>query len=241
MRLAGRVALVTGSTRGLGRAIALAYAHEGASVVINGFSNRETLERTAAEARELGAKVLASLADVRDRAAVDRMVGQARHELGPIDTLVNCPAPRTEHPFQELPYEEWHDMLAVVLDGSFHTSQSVIGGMLEGGRGTIINIIGIAGQTGRLHRAHIVAAKTGLVGFTKALALEFASRGITANAVSPAFIERQRPANELPVPEIPVGRQGRPDEVAALCCFLASDDARYITGQNYALNGGTYM
>jgi 3-oxoacyl-[acyl-carrier protein] reductase len=134
-------------------------------------------------------------------------------------------------------------MLSTVLDGSFNCTQAVIGGMLEVGRGTILNIIGMAGQTGRSHRAHITAAKTGLVGLTKALAYEYAPRGITVNAVSPAFISRDRsmeapPANVI---EIPMGRMGTRDEVSSLCCYLASEHARFITGQLYAINGGVYI
>ena len=252
MPLAGQVALVTGSGRNMGRAIALALADAGADVVVNSVSNREAMEQTASDIRALGRNAIACLADVRDRSAVDRMVAQARNDLGPIDILVNCPAPRTEVPFEEMSAETWKDMLSVVLDGAFNCSQAVIGGMLQEQRGTILNIIGIAGQTGRAHRAHIVAAKTGLVGFTKALAYEYASRGITSNAVSPAFIARERPARTegagaarpegaRPSLEVPVGRQGRQDEVASLCCYLASDQARFITGQVYAINGGVYM
>jgi 3-oxoacyl-[acyl-carrier protein] reductase len=256
MALAGQVALVTGSGRNMGKAIALALADAGANMVVNSVSDREAMEKTADEIRDKGVKAIAYLADVRDRAAVDRMVAQARDELGPIDILVNCPAPRTEVPFEEMSAETWRDMLSVVLDGAFNCSQAVIGDMLKQERGTILNLIGIAGQTGRAHRAHIIAAKTGLVGFTKALAYEYGSRGITANAVSPAFISRGRPARAEGAPsaegaaraeggrpplEIPVGRQGRQDEVASLCCYLASDAARYITGQVYAINGGAYM
>jgi 3-oxoacyl-[acyl-carrier protein] reductase len=252
MALAGQVALVTGSGRNMGRAIALAMAEAGADVVVNSVSNQEAMEQTAADVRATGRKAIACLADVRDRASVDRMVDQARKELGPIDILVNCPAPRTEVPFEEMSAETWKEMLSVVLDGAFNCSQAVIGDMLKQQRGTILNLIGIAGQTGRNHRAHIIAAKTGLVGFTKALAYEYASRGITANAISPAFIARERPARTegagaaraegaRPPLEVPVGRQGRQDEVASLICYLASDQARYITGQNYAINGGAYM
>jgi 3-oxoacyl-[acyl-carrier protein] reductase len=240
MKLAGQVALVTGSGRNMGRAIVLAYAQAGAHVVVNAVSDREALERTAAEARAHGVKALACLADVRDRNAVEAMVARARDELGPIDILVNCPAPRTDIPFDQMSFKDWDDMLSVVLNGSFHCSQAVIGGMVSQGHGTVLNIVGMAGQTGRPHRAHISAAKHGLVGFTKALASEYADRGITVNAVSPAFIARgNRPPGE--VPHVPVGRQGRQDEVAALCCYLASEDARYITGQVYAINGGVYL
>ena len=252
MELAGKVALVTGSSRNMGRAILLAFAKAGADVVVNGISNRDAAENTAAEAREAGARALVCVADVRDREAVDELVAKARSELGPIDILVNCPAPRTEVAFEAMSPQVWHEMLSVVLDGAFNCTQSVIGDMLEHQNGTILNIIGLAGQTGRPHRAHISAAKTGLLGFTKSLAIEYASRGITVNAISPAFISRERTgrepaaapagaeAGERPT-SIPVGRQGRQDEVATLCCYLASTEARFITGQNYAINGGVYV
>jgi 3-oxoacyl-[acyl-carrier protein] reductase len=257
MTLAGQVALVTGSSQRLGRVIALAYAREGAKVVVNGATNRAALDQTVADAQALGARAIGCLADVRDRAAVDAMVAQAGHELGPIDILVNCPAPREEFPFEDLPADVWRRTMDIVLGGSFNCTQAVIPGMLQLGQGTILNIIGIAGQTGRAQRAHIVSAKSGLVGLTKSLAVEFAARGITVNAISPAFLKgerahpRERPpaaASESPSGggggprlQIPVGRQGTREEVAALCMYLSSDQARYVTGQNYAINGGAYI
>jgi 3-oxoacyl-[acyl-carrier protein] reductase len=248
------VALVTGSGQRLGRVIALALAQAGADVVVNGVSNRAALDQTAGEVRALGVRAAACLADVSDRTAVNRMVAQAHAELGPIDILVNCPAPREEFPFAELPTEVWQRTIDIVLGGAFQCAQAVLPDMLQLGHGTILSIIGIAGQTGRPHRAHIVAAKTGLVGLTRALAVEYADRGITVNAISPAFLQsdrprRERPAGDAPAAaseggprlQIPVGRQGTREEVAALCVFLASDQARYITGQNYAINGGAYI
>lgn len=253
MELVGNVALVTGSSRNMGRAIVLALAKAGANVVVNGVANGEAAEKTTADARALGVQAITCMADVRDREAVGEMVARTRRELGPIEILVNCPAPRTEVAFEEMTADVWHEMLSVVLDGAFNCTQAVIGDMLERQNGAILNIIGLAGQTGRPHRAHISTAKTGLLGFTKALAVEYAARGITVNAISPAFIARERPAREPSAERpagveagerpsaIPVGRQGRQDEVATLCCYLASTDARFITGQNYAINGGVYI
>jgi 3-oxoacyl-[acyl-carrier protein] reductase len=254
MSLVGQVALVTGSSLRLGRVIALAYARQGANVVINGAHNQAALDDTVAAARAYGVQAIGCLADVRDRGAVEAMVAQARRQLGSIDMLVNCPAPREEFPFEDLPVEVWQRTLDIVLTGSFNCIQAVIPGMLEVGHGTILNIIGIAGQTGRPHRAHIVAAKTGLVGLTRALAIDYGSRNITVNAISPAFLSGDRatprgatqPATEGGSGDgsrvqIPVGRQGTRDEVASLCMYLSSDQARYITGQNYAINGGAYL
>ncbi len=253
MALAGKVVLVTGSGQRLGRSIALAMAHAGADVVVNAVSNREALEQTTADIQTLaGKRAVGYLADIRDRAKVDAMVAEASEKLGPIDILVNCPAPREEFPFTELPREVWQRTLDVVLGGAFNCVQATLPSMLDQGRGTILSIIGIAGQTGRPHRAHIVTAKSGLIGLTKALAVEYAAQGITANAISPAFLKNDRNRREPGAgdaeggvgrnrTQIPVGRQGTREEVAALCVFLASDQARYITGQNYAINGGTYI
>ncbi len=240
MKLAGNVALVTGWGRRMGRAIALAFAANGANVVINAVSDRAAMQQTVADARALGVRAIGCLADVRDRAAVDAMVTQARAELaGPIDILVNCPAPRAEGPFETLPFETWREVMSIVLDGAFHCTQAVIPGMLEAGRGTILSITGLGGQTGQEHRAHVAAAKHGLAGMTKSLAMEYAARGITVNAIAPTRIAGG--ASRASYEVTPVGRTGRQEEVAALCCFLASEDARFITGQTYAINGGTYI
>jgi 3-oxoacyl-[acyl-carrier protein] reductase len=246
--LVGRVALVTGSGRNIGRAIALAFARAGAGVIVNARTSRDEIEGVAAEARAHGAAALAVVADVRDAAAVGRMVAEAREQIGPVDILVNGAALRPEGPFEEITADEWREVLSVVLDGAFVCTQAVIGGMAEGGRGTIINIIGLTGQTGAPQRAHLVTAKAGLIGFTKALALEYAGRGITVNGVSPGLIDTVRDsasATAEPVHRqgrfLPMGRYGRPEEVASLCCYLASNDARYITGQILAINGGVYL
>lgn len=247
--LQGRVALITGSARNIGRAMALAYAAAGADVVVHGRTARDEVLEVADEVRALGVRAFAWLADVRDQTAVEEMVAEATAALGTIDLLVNNAAVRREGPFEEMTFEVWQEALAVTLDGAFHCTRAVIDGMVARGHGTIINIAGLTGQSGASHRAHVVAAKAGLIGFTKALAQEYAARGITVNAVSPGVIDTVRgqsagggvdPAHRAQR-VIPVGRRGRPEEVAALCVYLASTPARYITGQVYAVNGGTYM
>lgn len=246
-RLDGRIALVTGSSRNIGRAIALAFAAAGAEVVVNARTSREDAEAVATQARARGVRALACIADVRDAEAVRAMVDQTHEQLGPIDVLVNNAAPRPEGAFAEMTAEQWHGVLSVILDGAFVCTQAVVGDMLAKERGAIINIAGMTGQSGAPQRAHVVTAKAGLLGFTKALALEYAGRGITVNAVSPGLIDTDRTGDVATAPVHrqghipPVGRLGHPDEVAALCCYLASDAARYVTGQTIGINGGTYI
>ena len=247
-RLEGKTALVTGGSRGIGRAIALAFARAGADVVVHARTSREEVEAVAAEAHALGVRALSGLADVRDAAAVDQLVAVARAQLGPIDVLVNCAAVRGERRFEELTPEEWREPLSVVLDGAYVCTRAVVGEMIAQQRGTIVNIIGLTGQAGAPRRAHVVAAKAGLVGLTKALALEYADRGITVNGVSPGMIATDRAVGSAVADPlhrrarvVPLGREGRPEEVAALCCYLATEEARFVTGQIFAVNGGTYL
>ena len=246
--LRGRVALVTGGGRNIGRAIVLGFAAAGADVVVHARESRGEVDAVAEEARALGVRALACLADVRDAVAIERAVVECAATLGPIDVLVNAAASRPERAFEEIGSDEWRDVLSVILDGAYVCTRAVIGGMLEKERGAIINIVGLTGQAGAPRRAHVVTAKAGLIGFTKALALEYAGRGITVNAVSPGMIDTARGAgSSVTAPAhhagrtVPVGRLGRPDEVASLCCYLASDAARFITGQVVGVNGGAYL
>jgi len=242
MALVGKVALVTGSGRNIGRAIALALADAGADVVINARTNHGEAERVAEDARKKGVKAIVCLADVSDPKAVQGMVDAARRELGPIDILVNNAAVRPSMPFEKMTLQDWRGVIAGILDSAYICSNAVVGDMLELGRGTIINISGQTGQEGSVQRAHVVAAKAGLMGFTKALAREYATRGITVNAVSPGSIDTAG-SNSVHAGSrvIPMQRRGRPEEIASICCYLASDEARYITGQTISVNGGSYM
>jgi 3-oxoacyl-[acyl-carrier protein] reductase len=246
--LIGRVALITGAAHNIGRAITLAYADAGADVVIHAHRSIETARELADEVEARGRRAHVGAADIRDQAAVSTMVSAAASELGSINVLVNNAAVRKEEPFESLSVDLWREAIGVTLDGAFFCTQAVIGGMLSGRFGAIINLVGLTAHTGAVNRAHVVTAKSGIIGFTKALAIEYADRGITVNGVSPGAIDTvrgeaaggARPAHRAGR-VVPIGRQGTPDEIAAMCVFLASDQARYITGQVIAINGGAYV
>jgi 3-oxoacyl-[acyl-carrier protein] reductase len=246
--LAGHVALVTGSSRNIGRAIVLALASRGANVIVNARSSGDEVDSVVAKSRALGVRASGLMADVRDERALVAGLDRVQRDVGPIDILVNCAANRPETPFDEMSLQEWQDVVSVMLDGAFVATRAIVSGMLERAWGRIVNIIGITGQAGAPRRAHVVTAKSGLIGFTKALALEYAERGITVNAVSPGFIDTVRggpssvvePAHRADR-RVPMGHLGVPDDVASLCCYLASDEARFITGQVFAVNGGAYV
>ena len=246
--LEGRVALITGAAHNIGRAITLAYAESGADVVIHAHGSVEAARNLAEEVRSRGRRAHVGVADIRDQSSVTSMINAASQEVGPINVLVNNAAVRKEGPFEDLTLDQWREALAVTLDGAFFCTQAVIRGMLADGFGTIINLVGLTARTGAANRAHVVTAKAGIIGFTKALAIEYAERGITVNGVSPGTIDTVRgesAGGARPTHRqgrvVPIGRQGTPDEIAAMCVFLASNQARYITGQIIAINGGAYV
>ena len=243
MALDGKVALVTGSRRNIGRSIALALAKEGANVVVNARTNRKEAESVAEEVRALGAKAIPLLADVGDRKQIDAMLDQALVEFGHIDIVVNNAAARPHKPFAEMSYEDWRSVLATDLDSAFLSAKAALPGMVERQWGRVINLSGLQAFQGRHGGAHISAAKVGLIGFTRALATELAPDGILVNCIVPGLIDtirngepRTRPPSRLS--EIPVGRMGAPQDIASLCSFLCSDAAGFITGQTIHVNGG---
>ncbi len=245
--LAGKVAIVTGASRNIGRAIALGLAADGAAVVVVGRSDAEAARQTVEDIAEAGGRALAHLADVGDAAAVGAMVEAAVRTFGRIDILVNNAAVRRQQPFETMTLAQWHEILGVILDGSFLCARHCIAHMIAGGGGTIVNIGGLSAHAGAQARAHVVAAKAGVVGLTKALAIEFADRGIRANCVVPGTIDTQRgPAAEAPHPHpgggrAPLGRLGRPEEVAAMVRYLCRPESAYMTGQTLHVNGGRYL
>ena len=235
------VALVTGGGRNIGRAIALELGSFGFDVGLLVRSDLAAAEEVAGEVRTLGRRSLAFSGDVRDTSAVATMADRMRSDLGPVTVLVHAAARRKETSFLDMSHDEWREVIDIVVDGAFVCSREVLPDMIAAGWGRIVMIGGLSGQTGAAQRAHVVTAKAALVGLTKALALEFAENNITVNAVSPGMIDTMRSGAQPKHHDerlIPVGRRGRPEEVAATVRFLVSDDAAFITGQTVNVNGG---
>jgi NAD(P)-dependent dehydrogenase (short-subunit alcohol dehydrogenase family) len=243
-KLDGKVALITGSGRNIGRATALKFASEGAHILVKARSNAAEAEAVAREVREKGVKALAVIADVAKRDQVEAMVARALAEFGRVDILVNNAAIRPHKPFTELTIEDWERVRGVVLDGAIYCTRAVIEGMVSNRYGRILFFTGDGAFTGGSGRAHVSAAKMGLVGLARSLASEFAAHNIRANVVSPGSIDTRRDNPEWyqgRVPSaagIPLGRQGHVDEIAATCLFLVSEDGGFITGQTIHINGG---
>jgi 3-oxoacyl-[acyl-carrier protein] reductase len=245
--LAGQVALVTGGVRRIGRSIALTLAREGAAIAVNAKSSRDEAADTVREIEAVGGTARVAMGDVTDEAQVARMVTDISGVLGPVDILINNAAVRRDDIFTVMSFANWRHVMAVVLDGAFLCSRAVIPGMLAKGRGTIINIGGVTGHTGASGRAHVSAAKAGLVGLTKALAVEFGGDGITVNCVVPGRIGGPRSPNSGKGGVIPggghplVGREGDPQDIAAVVKLLCSPGGRFITGQTIHVSGGIYL
>src|SRR5213080_4288975 len=244
--LAGKVAVVTGAGRNIGRAIALTLAEGGASIVVNARSNRTEADAVAREIEATGGKALVHIGDVSDVAAVQAMADAAMKQFGRIDILVNNAALRREKPFAEMDYAAWREILDVTLDGAFHCVKACLPALRRSGSGTIVNIGGLSAHTGAANRAHVVTAKAGIVGFTRALAHDLAADGITVNCVVPGLIGTARPKDK-PEPAHHAthhtisGKKGRPEDVAAMVRFLCGPAARYINGQAIHANGGAYL
>ena len=247
--LFGRVAIVTGSGRRIGRAIALRLARAGASVVINSKTNAEDANRVAKEVIECGGKAVALVADVGDPAGAKSLIEAAIKHFGGVDILVNNAAIRPTVKFSEMTYEQWRLVQATILDGAFLCSHAALPYMVAGGRGRLINIGGLSSQIGNDALAHVVAAKAGLLGLTKALAREYGPKGVLVNCLSPGLIEDEGDDEEtkafrrkhVPLENIPVRRSGRPDDVARAVEMLCGDNLTYLTGQTIHLNGGVFL
>jgi NAD(P)-dependent dehydrogenase (short-subunit alcohol dehydrogenase family) len=243
-RLEGKVALVTGSGRNIGRATILKLAAEGANVVVNARANRDEAESVASEARGLGVEALAVLADVADRDQVNAMVASAMERFGKIDILINNAAIRPHKPFTEVTLEDWERVRGVVLDGAFYCTRAVISSMVANRFGRILFFTGEGAFVGAPQRAHVSAAKMGLIGLARGLASEFAPQNIRVNVVCPGRIDTSRDLSWYPkggmreTTDIPVGRLGSVDDLAAACVFLVTDDCGFITGQTLHVNGG---
>jgi 3-oxoacyl-[acyl-carrier protein] reductase len=244
--LSGRVAIVTGAGRNIGRGIALALADGGAAVVVNVRSNMQEAQAVAGEIERAGGKSLAVTADVADADAVNSMVDAAAKKFGRIDILVNNAAVRVEQAFEGMTLAQWRAVTSIILDGAFNCVQACLPHLKKSGTGVIINIGGLSAHTGAARRPHVVAAKAGLIGLTRALAHELAADSIRVNTVTPGLMAAPRPAGQ-PEPQHHslvkslAGRRGEPADIAAAVRFLCGPGAGFITGQNMQVNGGTFL
>ncbi|MGH7516533.1 MAG: 3-oxoacyl-[acyl-carrier-protein] reductase [Gemmatimonadales bacterium] len=238
--LTGKTAFVTGSTRGIGSAIAATLHAAGAKVAVVG----RDLERARARASALGDRAVGVACDVVDPVQVDAAVAAAEAALGPIDVLVNNAGLTRDQVLLRMSADDWDTVLDANLKGAFHTTRTVTKGMMKRRAGRIINITSVVGLTGNKGQANYAASKAGLIGFSKSVAKEYASRNILVNCIAPGFIETDM-THALPgeakaalLHQIALGRLGRPDDVAGAVLFLASDLAAYITGQVLVVDGG---
>ena len=245
--LTGKSAVVTGGSRGIGRAIVLRLAAQGADVAFSYRGNAAAAEETATAVRALGRRALPVQGDVSQPEAADALVKAALEAFGKVDILVNNAGITRDDLIMRMSVEAWQDVINTNLSGAFYATKAVTRPMLKAKGGRIINITSVSGQAGQTGQANYSAAKAGLIGLTKATARELASRGITCNAVAPGFVLTEltqglaQPLQDEITSRTPLGRFGTPEEIANAVAFLASDDAAYITGQVLAVDGGLVM
>lgn len=243
--LAGRVAIVTGAGRNIGRAIALQLAAGGAAVVVNARSNRAEADAVVAEIEKAGGQATVVLGDVADAKTGDALAQAAVKHFNRIDYLINNAALRAEKPLDQLSFEDWRKVTGSILDGAFLCMKACLPQLKASGAGAVVNIGGMSGHTGARNRIHVVTAKSGLVGFTRALAQDLAADNVTANLVVPGLIDTRPPGAPEPSHHLThhtlSGKLGVPDDVAAMVRFLCGPGARYVTGQTIHANGGAYL
>lgn len=247
MRLEGKVALVTGASRGIGREIALEFAREGADVAVNYAGSEEKAREVAEEIKAMGRKALLVQCDVSDSQAVQDMIKSVVDYFGGLDILVNNAGITRDNLILRMKEEEWDAVINTNLKGVFLCTKAAARAMMKKRSGCIINISSIVGITGNPGQANYVAAKSGVIGLTKTTAKEFASRGITVNAIAPGFISTDmtedlpEEVKEAMIKQVPLARIGEPKEIARVALFLASSDSSYMTGQILRVDGGMGM
>jgi 3-oxoacyl-[acyl-carrier protein] reductase len=244
--LKGRVAIVTGSGRNIGRSIALALAAGGASVVINARSNHAEADAVVREIESGGGRAVAVIGDIAETATAEKLAAAAVKNFGGIDFLINNAAIRKEKPLDQVTFDEWREVHSIILDGAFHCLKACLPHLRQSGAGAVVNIGGMSAHGGSKNRVHVITAKSGLVGFTKALAHDLAADNVTVNYLSPGLIHTAREAG-VPEPQhhqihsTLSGKRGTADDIASVVRFLCGPGARYITGQTIHANGGAYL
>jgi 3-oxoacyl-[acyl-carrier protein] reductase len=242
--LAGRVAVITGAGRSIGRAMALELAAGGAAVVVNVRSNRTEAEAVVKEIEAKGGRAMAAIADVTDAPAVHAMAQATLERFGRIDYLINNAALRQEKSIEDMTFEDWRFITGVILDGAFHCVKACLEPIKKSDAGSIINIGGLTAAMGAPDRAHVVTAKAGIAGLTRALAMELAPHKITVNTIVPSMLAGPDKPHEIPAHPVYkplLGRAGWPDDIAPLARLLLGPGGRYITGQIINVSGGTYF
>lgn len=245
---AGKVALVTGAGKNIGRTIALDLAQRGASVVVNGRSDRAAVDAVVGEINAAGGQALGCMADVSDEASTQRMVADAVAAFGGLDIVVSNAGLRRQTKFLEMGLAEWREILSVALDGAFILSRAAVPHMIGRGGGALVALSGISTHIGTPNRCHVSASKAGLEGLMRALAIELAPHAITCNCVSPGMVDTVRGASAggaaprtMTEAGIPLGRKAAVEEISAAVRYLAGPDGRYVTGQTLHVNGGLFL
>jgi 3-oxoacyl-[acyl-carrier protein] reductase len=247
MKLQGKKAIVTGASRGIGRAIAVGLAQEGADVAVNYMASEARAQEVVAEIEKLGRRAMAVRADVSDFPDTFRMAQEVLTAFGHVDILVNNAGINSDKTFVKMDHASWRKVLAINLDGVFNCTKVFVDAMLARGYGRIVNITSIIGQIGNFGQANYAASKAGVTAMTKSLAKELAIKGITVNAVAPGFIETEM-VDSIPervrtrlLEQVPLRRFGKAEEVARAVIYLVSSDGDYITGEELSMNGGLLM
>ncbi len=244
---AAKVALVTGSALNIGRAIALALASDGFRIMTTARQSETDARETARLVREAGGDADTHMADISDHTQAKGLVEATVARFGRLDVLVNNASIRRQTKFADMTPEEWREIMSTTIDGAFYCAHAAAPHIIAAGGGTIINLGGISSHVGAVGRVHAITAKAGMVGLTRALSKELAGDNITVNTVVPGSIETIRGfaaggnSGRAALPDSPLGRRGKPEEIAAMVRFLCSDEARYITGQSIHVNGGAYL
>ena len=247
MKLKGRTALVTGGSRGIGRAVAIALADEGADVAINYVSSETAARDVAEHIKKMGRRAMLAQADVSDYPDTFRMAQDVVREFGHLDILVNNAGINSDKTFTKMDHASWRKVLGTNLDGVFNCTKVFVDQMLTQGYGRVVNMTSVIGQIGNFGQANYAASKAGVAAFTKSLAKELAGKGVIVNAVAPGFIETEMVANipdkvkERLLAQIPLHRFGTAEEVARAVVYIVSSDGDYITGAELSINGGLLM